>query len=169
MQEANINQQLRDTNQRFRQLLASVQDEQINVVPCKDSRTAGQLAEHVLKSETAMLDALQLPAKKAGRDPFANVQQLKNIFLNFSVKLKSPEFIVSEQKEYSKSEVLRQLDGIANKLEKTIKEVNTEEMVTGLPPGEITNGEIIHFIVYHTQRHTHQLQQILQALNTQVK
>ena len=167
MQEANINQQVTDTNQRFRQLFASVQDEQINVVPFKDSWTAGQVAEHVLKSETAMLEALHSPAKKADRDPFSHVEHLKNAFLNFSVKMKSPEFIVPEQKEYNKSEALQHLDAIAIGLDETIKQANTEEMVTGLPLGEITKGEIIHFIVYHTQRHIHQLQQILQVLNKQ--
>ncbi len=169
MQEANINQQLTDTNQQFRQLFASVQDEQINVVPFKDSWTAGQLAEHVLKSETAMLNALHTRGKKAGRDPFAHVEHLKNVFLDFSTKLKSPEFIVPEQKEYNTSELLQQFDGIANGLKETIKQVNREEMVSGLPLGEITKGEIIHFIVYHTQRHIHQLQRILEVLNKQVK
>ncbi len=167
--QTEINQQLIEANQQFSQLFSSFDASQINKVPYKESWTLAQVAEHVSKSEKGMLQALHTPGKKADRDPFAKVEMLKNTFLDFSIKLHSPDFIIPEQKEYNKQALHQQLEDIASQLAETIQSTNKEELVRGLPFGDITKGEIIHFIVYHTQRHIHQLQHIFETLNDKTK
>lgn len=169
MQEANITQQLADVNQTFRNLFLSVSEEQVNTVPFKDSWTPAQVARHVFKAEAGMMKALETPASETGRDAFAAVPELKHIFLDFTTKLKSPEMAVPEQKEYNKEELIRQLDGIATKLTEVIPHINNKELVTGLPAGDLTKGEIIHFLLYHTLRHIHQLEHIIETLSDTAK
>ncbi len=169
MQETNILQQLTEANEQFIQLFSQFNSTQINEVPFMDSWTPAQVAQHVLKSERGMLRALQMPGKKADRDPYAKVPELQSTFLNFSIKLKSPDFIIPEQKEYNKEEQLQRLNEVSSQLATTGNEVNKEEMVSGLPLGEITKGEMIHFLAYHTQRHIHQLQRILETVNNKTK
>ena len=169
MQETNIREQLAEVNQKFRELFSSVAADQVNTVPFRDSWTPAQVAQHVLKSETGMLRALQAPAKEANRDAYASVPLLRHIFLDFSTKLNSPKMAVPEQKEYNKEELLQQLNDVAVKLDNITPTLNNSELVTGLPTGDLTKGEIIHFLLYHTKRHIHQLTHVIETLHDKTK
>ena len=169
MREANINQQVKDTNQQFIQLFSSFDNLQVNKVPFLKSWTPAQVAQHVLKSETGILQALKAPGKKADREPDARVAEIKNIFLDFSSRLKSPDFIIPEEKEYNKEELIHQFSNTASQLAQIVDTVNGEEAIINPALGEMTKEEMIHFLVYHTQRHIHQLQHILQTLNDETK
>lgn len=162
-------QQLTEANQQFIQLFSSFDDEQINKVPFLDSWTPAQVAEHILKSEKGMLQALKTPGKMIDRKADARAHELRDVFLNFNTKLQSPDFIIPEQRDYNKEQLYTQLVDLASQLAATIDVVNSGEAVKDIPLGEITKEEVTYFLTYHTQRHIHQLQHISKTFSDKTK
>lgn len=146
------------------QPLQSLSEEQYNKVPYKDSWTAGQLIEHVTLSIYAMAKAMQQPGQPAGRDADERSGEIKKIFLDFSSTMKSPDFIVPEERTYHKDAAAAGLNNAVKEMEQNAAGANLPELISGLPLGPITRLELLHFVVYHTQRHLHQMGKIIAAL-----
>src|SRR5579859_2252379 len=82
------------TKEALLTVLNKYDENTINIVPFEGSWSGGQVAEHILKSASGILAALEGATKPADRDPEQNVGQLRGIFLNFGIKMKSPGFII---------------------------------------------------------------------------
>jgi DinB superfamily len=145
-------------------LMSPLDENKINIIPFKDSWTAGQLFRHVTKSTNAMAKAMRRESKPAERDPAEKIPQLKKTFLDFSTKLESPDFIVPEEGPYEKQASIEELSKSFEQLKENSKNANLTDMTDNLPLGAITKLEILHFVVYHTQRHIHQMKNICDAL-----
>lgn len=146
------------------QLISSTNVYNINAVPFKDSWTVAQLATHVTKSNNAIAQGLNMEGKPAERDPEEGVPHLKKIFLDFTTKFQSPQFIVPEVKNYDKDEVVIVLKNSIDKLKNARCKVTLTEIINLPVFGEVTKLELLHFVLYHTQRHNHQLKKILKTL-----
>ena len=153
-----------DAINEINHLMASVDETKVNTVPYDGSWTAPQLLRHVTKSINGMTKAMQMNAKPADRDPGERIEQLKNIFLDFSKKLTQPEFIIPEEKVYEKQSSIDELSGSFNQFKEAAVNANLNDLIEGLPLGPITKLEIVHFVLYHTQRHLHQMKKICAAL-----
>lgn len=153
-----------DAIAQLTELMSAVDEEKVNTIPYEGSWTAPQLLRHVTKSINGMTRAMQTDAKPANRDPSERIDQLKSIFLDFSKKLTQPEFIVPEDRVYEKQPAIEELNKSFNRFKESAVSVNSHELVEGLPLGPITKLEIIHFVLYHTQRHLHQMKKICNAL-----
>src|SRR6476661_2159568 len=79
---------------QFQQLISSLSDGEINSVPFKNSWTAAQLTDHVIKSNTGIAKALNIEGKPTQRYPAERERELREMFLDFTVKFKSPDFIL---------------------------------------------------------------------------
>jgi len=145
-------------------LLLSVDENKINTIPYEGSWTAPQLLTHVTKSINGMADAILMAAQPAERDPGERIEQLKTIFLDFSKKLNSPQFIIPEEGTYERQPTIDKLNKSFNLFNENANNANLNELVEGLPLGPITKLEIIHFVLFHTQRHLHQMKKICEAL-----
>ena len=145
-------------------LMSSVEDDKINLVPYEGSWTAPQLLRHVTKSISGMAKAMPMDAKPTDRNPGKRIDELKTVFLDFSKKLNSPEFIVPEEGIYDKRTSIDDLNKSFKQFKENTKHVNLNELVEGLPLGPITKLELIHFTLFHTQRHLHQMKKICKAL-----
>ena len=146
-------------------LLLPLSEEQINVTPFTDSWTAAQLATHVTKSNNGMAQALEMQGKPAERKPDERVKELKDTFLNYELKMKSPPFIVPEPGPYNKDAVIEALKKSNAVVKENMEKADPNEIIN-LPAafGEITKLELFHFVLYHTQRHVHQLKNIIKHL-----
>jgi len=153
-----------DAINEINHLMASVDETKVNTVPYDGSWTAPQLLRHVTKSINGMTKAMQMNAKPADRDPGERIEQLKYIFLDFSKKLTQPEFIIPEEKVYEKQSSIDELSGSFNQFKEAAVNANLNDLIEGLPLGPITKLEIVHFVLYHTQRHLHQMKKICAAL-----
>jgi hypothetical protein len=159
-----------ETSQTFTELLeilSSIQEEKFNTIPITGSWTAGQLAQHVILSAGGFVQLLNGPVKDTERDPEANIPNLKAMFLDFNTKMKSPDFIVPEDRHYDKQELINTLQEIKAGLLKAIETLDTTKTCTAfeLPAsGYITRAEGITFAIVHTQRHVHQLKNIRQKV-----
>src|SRR5688500_18384836 len=71
--------------------------EQINVVPFEGSWTPAQVAEHIIKATSGLPDNKTAPADRSAD---AKVAEIESVFLNFDIKMKSPEFVLPGNKEF---------------------------------------------------------------------
>jgi hypothetical protein len=148
------------------QLLSSFDQQKINTIPYEGSWTAAQVGDHIFKSDTMFLKALYGPVKQSERDPAEKIEGIKEVFLNFNTKLKSPKVIIPAIISHDRETLLNSLKGTATQLTEAVQKLDLSEIcLTPLPASdELTRLEIMYFIVYHTQRHIHQLQKISKAL-----
>ncbi len=145
-------------------LMFPLDNNEVNTVPYKDSWTAAMLFRHVSKSLDAMSGALLTDSKPAERDPGEKIPELKKVFLDFSAKLNSPAFIVPENGPYEKQFIYEELKNSLSRFKESAVYANLPDLVEGLPFGPITKLEILHFVVYHSQRHLYQMKKICQTL-----
>ena len=147
-------------------LLASVADEKFNKVPFEGSWTPGQLADHLFKSYDAV-SVLKGRTEPPARPYDEKVQGIKDIFLDFELKMKSPDFITPSTEHIDKARMLKGLE----KRTSSIVEVAQKDDLSllcldfELPnTGHLTRFEWIRFINFHTMRHIHQLKNIIAHL-----
>jgi len=146
------------------ELISPLGEEQINTIPLKDSWTAAQLATHVTKSNNAIVQAMDMDGKLVQRDPAGRVKELKKIFLDFNHKLKSPAFIVPKPGVYEKEKLVAALKKSNDQLKEKREQVNLSAVIEFSAFGQITRLELLHFVLYHTQRHIHQLKNMLKHI-----
>ena len=146
------------------ELMSSLDETKINTVPYKDSWTAGQLFRHVTKSTNAMAKAIRMESRPAERDAGEKIPGLKKAFLDFSTKMKSPDFIVPEEGPYEKKAAIEEFNKSFAQLRESTNKASLTDMADNLPLGAITKLEVLHFVCYHTQRHLHQMKKIIAAL-----
>lgn len=158
---------LENTTDELLKTLDGVKSEDVDRVPFEGSWTAGQLAEHLLKSDETMLKILNGETKKSERKHDEKVEGIKKIFLNFSSKMKAPDFNTPLESVHKKDNIVSTFEENKKGFSDVIKSKELSEICTGfsLPGlGEMTRYEWIYFNIYHKQRHTHQLKNIVQKL-----
>src|SRR5438067_693566 len=95
--------ELLTTKDNLLHVLDFFDNENINTVPFEGSWTAGQVAQHILKSASGVSAALNGPVKTANRDPGQHLKLLGDIFLNFDIKMKSPDFVLPDNEPGEKA------------------------------------------------------------------
>jgi hypothetical protein len=146
------------------QLANSFSEKGFNTVPFEGSWTAAQVIDHITKSNKSIVQALNLEGKPAGRKPDERTPELAKIFLDFTTKMKSPDFILPTQDNYPKASLIMSLESSVEKLKETAGNTSLSGAIEHPAFGEITKLELLYFVVYHTQRHTHQLQHIYEIV-----
>ncbi|ARS39012.1 hypothetical protein CA265_04700 [Sphingobacteriaceae bacterium GW460-11-11-14-LB5] len=142
---------------------------QINVVPFEGSWTAGQLAEHMILSNSGFLEVINGPVTETDKPADLMVAQIRNDFLNFNVKFNSPEEIYPEDKTYHQYALLESLKQIRDGISTAIAGLDLTKTCSAfeLPGyGFLTRLEAVYFVIYHTQRHVHQLKNIYNELDS---
>lgn len=145
-------------------LMSTLDEKEINTIPYQDSWTAGQLFQHITKSTGAITTAMQKKGDPAERDPAENIAGLKKTFLDFSTKMESPDFIVPEKGTYEKTATIQKLGSSFQQLRESAKDADLSVVVKNSPVGDATKLEILHFVLYHTQRHLQQMKKIHEAI-----
>jgi hypothetical protein len=80
------------------------------------------------------------------------------------VKFKSPEIIIPDNKIFRKEELIVRLKEMRSKLFTAAATLNLNEVVSHEILGAMTRLEILSFVLYHTQRHVHQLKRIREKI-----
>ncbi|MHA4896087.1 DinB family protein [Pedobacter sp. PWIIR3] len=144
-------------------LLSGLDEQQINQVPFDDSWTPGQLGDHLLKSYSA-IETLKGNVAETSRPIDQHVKMLTEVMLDFSTKMNSPDFILPRTDHIDKADLIRSLQEITdelvafsanNDLSKTCLDFEMPRI------GLLTRLELLSFIDVHTQRHIHQLKEML--------
>ena len=148
-------------------LILPLDNKQLNALPYPKSWTAGQLLQHITKSVTAIATALHKDASPAERDPKLRIIELKQVFLDITHTMESPDFIVPEKKNFEKQSIIKELNRSLSKLKESVETTDIYSLVTSLPVGPVTKIELLHFVLYHMQRHLIQMKKITLALQVQ--
>lgn len=138
-----------------------------NNVPFEGSWTPGQVVEHTLLSAEGFAEVISAPAEPSERAPDEKINDFKPMFLNFDLKMESPEFILPPLKDYDLHQHIARITNVSKKLTDAAQHLDLSEVcstfeVPGL--GFLSRFEASYFVVYHTQRHVHQLRIILLRL-----
>jgi len=152
----------------FLELIASFTDESFNAASNGDGWTAGQVAEHIRKSDESLLKSLTGPMRPSTREPGQYVQDIRDTFLNFTIKMESPRLIVPEKKVYDRQEAVQGLTNAARQIREVIENDDlsaTCQYVEIKELGAPTRLELIHFVIVHTRRHAHQMMKIFAAIH----
>jgi len=142
-------------------MIAALSETKLNIIPFKNSWTGAQLATHVTKSNNSIAQALKMEAKPSERDPGERVQELKEMFLDFTIKFQTPDFILPTQDIYEKETLVTRLKRSNELLKEVAAKVDLSDIISLPAFGEITKLELLYFVLYHTQRHIHQLKNII--------
>jgi len=156
--------QLDETASAFLNMISSFNEEEINAIPFEKSWSAAQVGDHVMQSNRSMTVSLKTKGKITLRNTDEGVQGLKEIFLNFNTKLQSPKFILPAQETYNREIIISDLRNSFEKLRALSNNIDLSETINHVVFGDITKLEIVHFVVYHTQRHIYQLKNIFQKV-----
>ncbi len=150
----------------FKTLNLFAQD-QFNKIPFEDSWTAAQVADHILKSETGVPIVLKGKSKKALREPDEKVEEIKSIFLNYDLKMKSPDSVLPSNEKQDNEDISARLKANREEIVKLAGSLNLEDVFYDFEfptIGELTGIEWLTFIICHTKRHTHQMKNIADKL-----
>lgn len=150
------------------QTLSAFDAQQFNTVPFEGSWTAGQLAEHLLKSATGIPEMLREMTKATERPVDALAGTLSGIFLDFNTKMTAPDFNTPSEGPHNREELLDALSAVYADIGATAGEIDLSLTCTSFPfpqVGELTGLEWIHFVTCHSLRHTRQAKNIYNHLS----
>ena len=147
-------------------VVSSFNVEEINQIPFEGSWTAAQVADHLRKSNNGIAQALQMQGRSAERNATERVKELKAVFLDFETKFTSPKFILPGQTSYDKKELIERLERSIERIKQERTNVDLSEIIDLTALGTISKMELLHFVIYHTERHIHQLKNIFKTIKT---
>jgi hypothetical protein len=153
--------------EEFQELISSLNEKYLNTVPVEGGWTAGQLARHVIKSNSGFLKLLNGPVKETKRKYDEMTENIKISFSDFSIKMKSPDFILPEIVDYKKEDLSHSLKEITGGLIQSVKssDMTKTSIAFELPVlGHVTRFEAVYFVIYHTRRHIRQLKNIIKTI-----
>lgn len=163
MENKKIHSELKKVTSELLEILSSLDQEHLNRIPSHGGWTAAQIGEHLLKSY-AVVKTLNGTTKPTQRPADKKIKSIKNLFLDFNVKMESPEFIVPSPDPIDKETLLTSLE---KRVKQILEVIDTKDLTVtcedyAIPEyGEFTRLEWVYFCLYHTQRHVHQLNQLV--------
>ncbi|MBF4516662.1 DinB family protein [Flavobacterium sp. ANB] len=162
--KATVQKNIVETFKKLNESVSSFSQEEFNIAPYKGSWTAGQTVEHIIKACSGYPKLFAGNKKNTIRKPDDNIKELEGIFLNFNIKMDSPDFLKPEIIDYNKNSQTLALLKIESEL---LNSCETYDLTLTcldfqLPHFEqFTIYEWISFALFHAQRHTKQLNAIL--------
>lgn len=157
----NLREEVRKTGAAIVEGLSRFSEEELNKAPFEGSWTAGQVGEHLIKS-AGVTDVVFGRAEETQRAPDEKLPMLR-MFLDFSIRMKSPDFILPSEGYHDKKEIVDELRGYWDRIGEAVDTLDLNETCLDFEMpmvGRLTRLEWISFYVYHTKRHLWQLQKI---------
>jgi hypothetical protein len=152
--------EIENTIRKTEELIASADEASLNKIPFENSWSIAQVADHITRSSASIAHALQLESRPASRDLLLRRKELADTFLNMNHKFKSPDFILPTQAYYNKEDLAVKLSKTYRHLLDVAGEVELGGMIQHPAFGDITKHELLYFVLYHTQRHLFQMENI---------
>jgi uncharacterized damage-inducible protein DinB len=156
-----------ETTEDLLQTLSGFTQEEFNKIPFEGSWSAGQVAEHLYKSESNIPKVLNGNSKETERDPFEKTALIETVFLDYTKKLQSPGFILPSEAPKNKDYFLKAFETTRKELRNAITNLDLARTLTDFPfpqMGEFTGWEWICFAVSHSKRHIRQMKIIGEKL-----
>lgn len=156
-----------NVTQKLMRLISPLDEEQLNAIPFEGSWTAGQVAEHLIKSNGGFAKLLFGPVKETERATDELVEPIKKSFLDFTIKMDSPASVLPTKSRYKKEDLLNSFEDIKTTIGRAIQTLDLSQTCIDFEipeTGFLTRTEAVWFVIYHTQRHIHQLENIIDKI-----
>lgn len=167
MEKQEISDLLKAGKEELLTLLESISENNINKIPFKDSWTAAELADHLVKSTSSFSKLLKNKVEDTPADFPDRVENIKDVMLDFDKKFQAPEFIIPKKNNCKKDKLLITLNSLFEDLINSVSSLDLSKTCTlfEMPGvGKVTRREAVWFVIYHTQQHNHQLKNIIRIL-----
>lgn len=167
MEKKEIAVNIKETCSTLIGVLDSFTEHEFNTVPSQGGWTAGQVAEHLLLS-AGVAEVITGRTEETTRADDEKIAVIGSIFLDFTTRLSSPDFIIPAAGMYDKTEMIDKLKIVWTRLGQAVKllDLSVTCVDAEFPTlGHLTRLEWIVFYVFHTQRHIRQLKNIHGALS----
>jgi len=164
-----LHEEFKKVKAAYTELFNELDTQQVNKIPYQGSWTAAQVLEHITKSIADAPKVLGTPTEPMQRDPQEKIEGLRKTFLDFSTKMKSPAFIEPSEVFHDKETTLANFNNNFEALIKITPSANDNDVVKNTPFGDISKLELLHFFLFHSQRHLHQLQNMKPIITTEQK
>lgn len=151
----------------FVELIKSTPDELFNSKPDGETWSIAENLEHIIRSEFGIVKLFNGPTKQTEHDINANIQRIEKRFLNRTNKTKAPKIVSPKQGDKNKTTLLEQFSTQRKQATELLANQNSDETCTLYENpiyGFVSRKEWIHFNIYHTQRHTLQIQELITHL-----
>jgi hypothetical protein len=165
MNKQDLINEIKSTFTSLRSILSKFSEEELNTAPFNGSWTAGQVAEHIIKSIGGIPDS-QTQATDRAYDE--KIEPVRAMFLNMEMKFKTDPFLEPEKTHHEVDYLLDTLSEWEKRHTDTVREVDLEALCLDmeLPTfGYLTRYEWMRFMMVHAQRHTRQIENIHDKLN----
>ncbi len=167
MEKNEIASQIKETCSALIWALEGFGEKEFNTVPQQGGWTGGQVAQHLLLS-AGVAEAIAGRTEPTSRSPDERVAAIGAIFLDYTIKLQSPNFIIPATAIYHKAEMTDKLKTVWTKLGQAVNllDLSVTCLDAEFPTlGYLTRLEWIVFYIFHTQRHIRQLKNIQGVLS----
>lgn len=128
--------------------------------PFEGSWTAGQTTEHVIICGSGIPDSRTIDADR----PYDEmVEPLKKLFLDYSIRFEADPSLLPRSESHIMDELVLQVNTIKGQLKGIAATSDLKAVCLDMefPSfGLLTRHEWLWFIMFHTQRHTHQIKNI---------
>jgi hypothetical protein len=159
--------ELQCTAKLLAEAIAGISEDDFNSTPFEGKWSAGENAEHVRLSIGGVPSLLKGPTATTNRAPDEHVNAIKTLFLDFSAKYPSAPSLVPAAKQYDKQALIKALTVAFDEVAEVLSQLDVTDTCTAAEfngIGKLTRLEWISVAIYHTQRHTHQLELIGEKL-----
>lgn len=144
--------------------LQHVSDSHFNRKPSAKKWSIAQVADHIYLSNQSISKALALHGMEVDRDPAERIEELKDVFLDFTKTYESPSFIVPKKEAYNRQELMNDLLRSLQQIHRLMYNTELNVLINHPAFGDISKLEILHFVLFHTQRHLRQIKIIQEEL-----
>ena len=161
--------EIENVNREFIQQLSKFSTEKLNKTREEESWTAGQVTEHIIKSNGGILNQLLNGDATPTTRPFdEQVDLIKNIFRSED-KMKTAPVLEPHQPPHNLEDLMNSLNQQKVQQLKTIKEKELADLSSELQfppaPNGLTRYEWLIFMVEHTRRHGKQIENIYKEIS----
>lgn len=118
-------------------------------------------------SGSGFVELLNGPVKETERAPDKMVASIKETFLDFNIRMESPEAVRPAFTMYEKGSLLHALENINEAIVKAIQTADLSKTCIAfeIPVlGFLSGVEVVNFVISHTKRHINQLSKIYEAV-----
>lgn len=147
--------------------LQLVSDHDFNRKPSAKKWSIAQVVDHICLSNQSIIKALVLDGMEVDRDPAERIGELKDVFLDFTKSYESPSFILPEKDIYNRQELMHELLYSLRQIHRLMYKTEMNVIINHPAFGDISKLEILHFVLFHTQRHLRQIILLHEELNTE--
>lgn len=154
---------LRDTFSALEKAIQRFDEASFNEKPAQSNWSPAMVAQHLILAGTDFDKLLLGNTKPTLGQADEKVAQLQSIFLDFDAKMTSPEFIEPADQNYQQELQRSKLNDIGNAIINVVPDLDLTLTCTDFEMpymGHLTRLELISFVIFHTQRHTQQLEKM---------